>query len=205
MRMACWEMTRLEAPAALLSLDEARLHLRVTAEGEPPAHPEDTLIESFVQAATNELDGADGWLGRALATQSWRLTLDAFPAGAIRLPLPPLQAVTRVAFVAPDGATEALAPSAYRVIRSDTDPARVEPAYGTAWPTVRRQSAAVEIDYTCGFGQPTDVPELIRQYIRLRVGQFYENREMVAIGVTVAEIPFMASSLESFRRRVRPV
>jgi uncharacterized phiE125 gp8 family phage protein len=205
MRMACWEMTRLAAPTALLSLEEARLHLRVTAEGTPPAHPDDTLIQSFVQAATNELDGTEGWLGRALATQSWRLTLDAFPVGAIRLPLPPLQTVDRIGYTAPDGTPTVLAPSAYRVIKSDTDPARVEPAFGSPWPAIRGQSAAVEIDYTCGFGAPTDVPELIRQHIRLRLGQFYENREMVAIGVAVAEIPFQANSLENFRRRVRPV
>jgi hypothetical protein len=85
------------------------------------------------------------------------------------------------------------------------DPARVEPLYGTSWPFTRSQAGAVSITYTCGFGAPDDVPDLIRNYIRLRVGQYYENRELVAIGVTVQPIPYLRDSLENYRRSVRPV
>jgi hypothetical protein len=80
----------------------------------------------------------------------------------------------------------------------------VEPAFGAAWPAIRRQSGAVSIDYICGYGAPADVPELIRCYIRLRVGQFYEHREMVAVGVSAVPVPYLRDSLESYRRRVRP-
>jgi uncharacterized phiE125 gp8 family phage protein len=205
MRMAGWELTRIEAPAALLSLDEARLHLRVDATGDPLAHPDDTLIAAYVKAATDEVDGVDGWLGRALVNQSWRLALDGFPPGAIALPLPPLQAVTAVSYVALDGTEATLSAAAYRVITSDSDPGRIEPVFGSAWPATRQQSGAVSITYRCGYGEPGDVPELIRNYIRLRLGQFYENRELVAIGVAAAPIPVLRDSLESFRRRVRPV
>jgi uncharacterized phiE125 gp8 family phage protein len=205
--MSSWQMTRIgEAPAPVLSLEEARLHLRVSAAVTPmPPHPDDPLIRVFVATATGDIDGIDGWLGRALVTQSWRLTLDAFPASAIKLPLPPLQRVEQIAYVAPSGAAMTLPASAYRVLTWDSDPGRVEPAYGTTWPAVRRQAAAVTIDYTCGFGDPAAVPEPIRSYIRLRLGQLYENRELVAIGVTVAEIPHLVGNLDSFRRSVRPV
>lgn len=205
--MSSWPMTRVgAAPAPALSLEEARLHLRVNAATLPlPPHPDDPLIQAYVQAATNELDGIDGWLGRALVTQQWRLNLDGFPAGAITLPLPPLQSVGEIRYTAPDGAEVVLPPSAYRVLTWDSDPGHVEPAFGAAWPAVRRQTAAVAITYSCGFGDPAKVPELIRNYIRLRLGQFYENRELVAVGVIVTTIPFMADSLESFRRSVRPV
>jgi uncharacterized phiE125 gp8 family phage protein len=203
--MTNWELTRAPgapAIAPVLSLEEARLHLRVDAAG--GVHPDDTLIQSYVQAATDELDGGDGWLGRALCTQQWRLTLDAFPAGAIKLPLPPLQTLDGISYVNVDGSAQLLSPSAYRVL-DWSDPARVEPVYGASWPTTRGQAGAVSITFTCGFGSPDEVPELIRNYIRLRLGQYYENRELVAMGVTIAEIPFLRDSLENFRRSVRPV
>ena len=182
-----------------------RIGGRLAAEGSPPAHPDDALIASFVQAAINELDGIDGWLGRALVTQTWQLVLDTFPACAIRLPLPPLQSVDSISYIDGDGASQTLDPADYRVFAPDSDPGRVEPAYGLSWPAVRGQSGAVTITYTCGYGDPADVPELIRTYIRLRVGQYYENRELVATGVSVAPIPYLRDSLESYRRSVRPV
>jgi uncharacterized phiE125 gp8 family phage protein len=205
--MSSWQMTRIgEAPAPVLSLEEARLHLRVNAAVTPmPPHPDDPLIRGFVATATGDIDGVDGWLGRALVTQQWRLTLDAFPGGDIKLPLPPLRSVEQITYIAPDGAAMTLPASAYRVLTWDSDPGRVEPAFGTTWPVVRRQAAAVSIEYTCGFGAPAEVPEPIRSYIRLRLGQLYENRELVAIGVIIAEIPHLVGNLDSFRRSVRPL
>ena len=203
-----WEMTRIVSSPDMepvLSLEEARLHVRVDAEGSPPTHPDDTLIQDYVQAATNEIDGVEGWLGRALVTQSWRLRLDYFPAWEIRLPLPPLQSVDAITYVDGDGVEQTLATANYRVVTSDSDPGRVEPAYGLSWPATRAQSGAVAITYTCGYGAPADVPEAIRTYVRLRLGQFYEHRELVAMGVTVAPVPYLRDSLESFRRSVRPV
>ena len=57
-------------PEPVVSLEEAKLHLRVDGDGE------DTRISSMIEAATTEIDGPDGWLGRALSRQ----TLCAFPA-----------------------------------------------------------------------------------------------------------------------------
>jgi uncharacterized phiE125 gp8 family phage protein len=208
-RLNEWRMTRLATSPDLdpvLSLTEARQHLRVDAFGSPlPEHEDDTLVRSYVQAAINELDGIDGWLGRALVTQSWRLTLDYFPASPIKLPLPPFQSLTAITYVDGDGAEQTLPAAAYRVISSDSDPAQVEPAFGTSWPATRDQSGAVSITYVCGYGEPADVPELIRNYIRVRLGQFYEQRELVAMALPIQPVPFLRESLESFRRRVRPI
>ncbi len=204
-----WRMTPLAASPdkePVMSLAEARQHLRVDAFGSPmPAHPDDTLIQSYVLAAVNEIDGDDGWLGRALVTQTWRLDIDYFPACPILLPLPPFQSLTSITYIDSDGVEQTLASSAYRVVASGSDPAQVEPAYGTSWPATRNQSAAVSITYVCGYGDPTDVPELIRNYIRVRLGQFYEQRELVAMALPIQAVPFLRHSLESFRRSVRPV
>ena len=209
--MSCvnrWQMTRIITSPDLepvLSLDEAKIHLRIDDEGSPPGHPDDTLIESFITGAINELDGIDGWLGRALVTQQWSLSIDWFPEWEILLPLPPLQSVESVVYVDRDGVDITLDPANYRVIASDSDPGRIEPDFGKCWPCTRQQSNAVTISFTCGYGAPSNVPEIIRNYIRLRVGQLYEHRELVAIGVSVAPVPYLRDSLESYRRRVRAV
>lgn len=203
-----WQMTRIVTSPDLepvLSLDEAKNHLRVDDEGSPPSHPDDTLIQSFIAGAINELDGIDGWLGRALVTQQWSLSIDWFPEWEILLPLPPLQSVQSVVYVDRDGVDVTLDTSDYRVIASDSDPGRIEPSYRKCWPCTRHQSGAVTISFTSGYGAPSDVPEIIRNYIRLRIGQLYEHRELVAMGVSVAPVPYLRDSLESFRRRVRAV
>ncbi|APX83811.1 hypothetical protein BV511_03145 [Methylorubrum extorquens] len=50
-------------PQEIVSLDEAKRHLRVEHAGD------DAYIESLVAVATGWLDGPDGWLGRALGEQ----------------------------------------------------------------------------------------------------------------------------------------
>jgi hypothetical protein len=43
------------------------------------ASASDTVLGAFITAARQMLDGRDGWLGRALNTQTWDLILDRFP------------------------------------------------------------------------------------------------------------------------------
>lgn len=193
---------RVTAPAApVFTLEEARAHLRVDLIDPVAEGPDDSLIEDFIQAATDEIDGRDGWLGRALITQTWRLYLDGFPAGRISLPLPPLQSVDSIKYLDAEGTQVTLSPSAYRV-SPFKDPGYVEPVYNTAWPSTLPVSDAVEITFTAGYGASgASVPGVIRQYLRHRVGQFYEHREAVIAGTIVSEVPHVRSSLESIRYR----
>src|ERR1017187_7840771 len=39
----------------------------------------DDVMKSLISASRNMIDGRDGWLGRALVTQTWDLVLDRFP------------------------------------------------------------------------------------------------------------------------------
>lgn len=197
---------------SLITLEDARLQCRVTALGSPPAHPEDTLIESYIDAATRELDGPRGWLGRALVEQGLELQLDTFPCWGrvLRLPLPPLRAVTGIAYVDSDGAAQTLDPASYRVIGgatgsplvvTDEEPAYIEGAYGIEWPSVSPNMGAVVVSYTAGYGDAADVPQPIRNFVRHRVAQFYQHRESVISGTIIAPVPFVADSLENFRVR----
>lgn len=191
------------APEALVSLAEMYLQLRLDPTGSPASHPDDSLIELAVQAATEELCGpnGEGWLGRALVAREYRLDLDRFPAGPLGLPLPPLQSVVGVTYLDGDGVEQTLDPSAYQVFAAGT-PGTIRPAYNTSWPTsIRPGAGAVSVRFVAGYDDPADVPAPIRQWVKARAGFFYENRESIVTGTVGAELPAFPSMLENYRVR----
>lgn len=191
------------APEALVSLAEMYLQLRLDPTGSPPSHPDDSLIETAVQAATEELCGpnGEGWLGRALVAREYRLDLNGFPGGALGIPLPPLQSVTGVSYLDGDGVEQVLDPAAYTVFTAGT-PGTIRPAYNTAWPTsIRRGAGAVSVRFIAGYPDPSDIPAPIRQWIKARAGFFYENRESIISGTIATELPGFPAMLENYRVR----
>lgn len=183
-------LIRTVAPTAEpLTLAQAKAHLKVEIDDD------DALIGALITAARQHLDGADGWLGRALMPQTWRLTLDCFPRGKsggrtgwIKLPLPPLISVDSVTYVDTDGATQTLAEASYQLIDGGDWPSCLAPAWNTEWPETRDQPAAVSITFQCGYAgataspvdSATDVPETARAAMKLLIAHWYQNREAVA-------------------------
>lgn len=168
------------APTAQpLTLTETKAHLRVDTTDE------DALIDRLIAVAVADIDGADGWLNRAIMTQTWDLWLDGFPSAGKRqigVPLPTLQSVTSIIYIDIEGVTQTLATSVYDVFGvGGTQPARIAEAHGQSWPSTRRQSDAVTVRFVAGYGDATtDVPEDIRHALLLMVGHLYEHREAVA-------------------------
>ena len=176
-------LTRITPPTSTpVSLVDAKQHLRVSSADE------DFLIESYVKAATQHLDGRDGALGRCLLTQTWQLKLDRFQ-DPITVPLPPCQSVTSIQYVDVDGNTQTLAASEYHVARmDDAAPAIIRPAYGKTWPSTRPIPESVIVTFVAGFGDdPADVPETIRTAILEHVGTLFENRESTIVGLSAIE------------------
>lgn len=197
------DMVRTVAPAApLLTLDQARAHLRVDrADGDAAETDDDALITSIVAAATAEIDGWDGWLGRALMTQTWRMRLTCWPAsGRVVLPLPPFQAITDFRIVDPAGDEVVLVAGTDYAVHG-ADPAWVEPAAGKCWPAINARGLPVSITFTCGYGTAADVPAPIATYVRMRLGQFYEHREAIVVGASVADLPFVRHMIDGYRFR----
>lgn len=157
-----------------LSIEEARLHLRVEVSLEDP------LIAAFITAARL---WAEGFTGRAFVTQTHDLLLDRFPCSreqAIPIPLPPLQAVSSVKYYDTGGTQQTLAGSSYIVTAPAgpyADPGSVRLAYGVEWPETQERPNAVEVRFVCGYGAATVVPELIKAGMRLQLGEFFKNRE----------------------------
>ncbi|NFV80001.1 head-tail connector protein [Magnetospirillum aberrantis] len=173
-----------------ISLDEAKAHLRVTGTDD------DALIGGFIAAARQNLDGRDGWLGRALMPQTWELRLDAFPA-EITVPLPPLREIVSVKYIDLDGAEQTLDPALYQVVAGE--PARIVPAHGQVWPSTRRQPDAVRVQFDAGYDDAAAVPAPIKAATLLHVGTLYRDRETVNIGNIVNDLPTFSLLLSPFR------
>lgn len=154
-----------------VSLPEVKAHLRVDA------NDEDVRILEYIGSAVSELDGADGWLGRALITQTWDLKLDEF-GDEIVVPLPPLQTVDEITYIDGEGASQTLNSSLYRVVGvGQSSPATIVPASGASWPTPRSQQEAVTVRFTAGYGNTAGaVPAAIRHAITEMVADMFEYR-----------------------------
>jgi uncharacterized phiE125 gp8 family phage protein len=180
-------LSRVTAPAVKpVSLTEAKAHLRVDHDDE------NAVIDGLIDAAVSHLDGYGGVLGRCMISQQWRLALDAFPCGAIVIPLGPLIAVQRIDYYDPDGVPVTVASTEYTVDTLSRD-GLVAPT--TSWPSPDDRTSAVTVDFTCGFGaSPSDVPAAIRNAMLLLIGHWHIHREAVGEG-SFAELPAAARAL----------
>lgn len=175
-----------EPTAEPITLAEAKTHLRVDHSDD------DSYIDALITAARKYLDGNCGVLGRALITQTWELTLARFPDGDIPLPLPPLQSITSITYIDQDGASQTLATSVYA---ADLNENMVRLKYDQSWPDTRDVWNAVVIRFVAGYGAASAVPKPLVHAIKLMVGDLYEHRQSVVMGVEPRMVPFAVDSL----------
>lgn len=182
------------APAAEpLSLSDFKAHARITATAE------DTLLPVYVKAAREQLEHETG---RALITQTWELTLDAFP-GSIWLPKPPLQSVTSIKYDDAAGVEQTLSNTVYDVLNVGAEYASgaIVLADGETWPVTSGRPGCVRVRYVCGYGAAGSVPETLVTWIRLQAAALAEHREAVTVGERASMLPgrFIAGLLDRYR------
>lgn len=196
MTSLCWSTSLKTAPTTEpISLEEAKLHLRVATD----QTDEDELIASLVVAAREHIET---YTNRALITQTWYWKADAFPYwnAPIVLPRPPLSSITSVSYVDANGSTQtwAAGSSGYQLVKP-TGPkaqyATIWPSYQQIYPVTRYQPEAVTIEYVCGYGNETNVPESIKHAMKLLIGHLYENREAVTLDASPVELPLAIPAL----------
>lgn len=161
-----------------LSLQEARDHLRVWSSDE------DNYIQGLITAGRQ---WCETQLRRSLVTATWRETFARLPAcGVIELSRPPLIAVTEFVYIDANGAQQEVDDELYDV-DTGSEPGRIVRGYEKTWPIVRTTGvvAPVSVTYTAGYGDAAAVPEAIKSAMKLAIGHWYENREMVAAGSKV--------------------
>jgi len=184
---------KLITPAApVASWGEAAAHLRIDDETER------TLIESYVETATQHLDAEYGILaGGTLGVQTYELYLDAFPAGPILIPLSPLVDVVSVSYVDELGGTQTVDPVSYVVDDKSSD-GWVVPVAGYSWPATLVAINVVTVRFRAG---NAIIPAPLKHAVLLLTGHLYENRE-AASPVTLTEIPIGVYHLVAPYRRV---
>lgn len=128
---------------------------------------------------------------RQLITATWVAYMENFPA-EIELKVLPVSAVSSIIYVDMDGVTQTLASTEYQSSYVSKDaPARIMPAYGKTWPSVRGDTYdAVAVTFTAGYGAAaSDVPEDVRHWILATVAHWYQHREPTVTGTIIAQVP----------------
>ena len=147
-----------------LLLAEAKAHLRLDGDDE------DNLVGALIAAARVAVEIE---IRRVLIAQEWRVIVDEWPEDGVTLPLVPALSVEAVRAVDGEGVATELSENDYEFDPADFS-VTLDPVAG---------AARYEIDFTAGYGaEGTDVPQPLRQAIRLLVTHWYEHRSAVTLG-----------------------
>lgn len=169
--------------------NDLKTHLRIDHTDE------DTYLAGLISAARTVFEDLTG---RALITQTWRLTLDAWPDDDdIEIPRWPLQSVTSIVYYDTDGNSTTWSSNEY-LVDTESEPGRVVLKDSFSWPGASLRSMnPIQITYVSGLGDDADdVSEQIKQAIRLLAAHYYENREpVISTGSVPKEVPFTIESL----------
>lgn len=168
-----------------VTLAEVKTRLRIDDASD------DAGVNRLIAAATAH---AESMCRRAFVTQTWALTLDAFPCGSITLPLPPLQTVDEITYVDVNGTTTVLASTEYLVDKNGLV-GMVHRAYQKSWPTTRAQPMAVRVKFTAGYGAAASVPADLVSAMMLLVAHWDQNREPVVVGTITSTLPMSVDAL----------
>jgi uncharacterized phiE125 gp8 family phage protein len=128
---------------------------------------------------------------RALIAQTWRLVRDRWPAdGRIAVAPVPLRDLVAARVYRADGAAHALD---VEVLTPDRAGGVLSFAPGSV-PAPGRAAGGIELDVAVGYGEAADdVPEPLRQAIRMLAAHWYENRGLV--GERTAVLPQTVAAL----------
>jgi hypothetical protein len=182
-----------------IGLDEARQHLRLDTSGNPPAHPDDLLVQGMITAARQYCEGEtglsivttkitdyrDAWTDELAPRTRWghypglgdylyHGDLQMLGRPAFLLQHAPVISVDELRYMDPSGVWQVLPPDQYRTIPFGPM-LRLEPLIGGAWPACYSGGhGVVQIDYTAGFDSP--IEEGLRTAIKMMIAVYYENR-----------------------------
>lgn len=168
-----------------LTLDEARVHLRIEAYGSPLSHPDDNYISSMITVAR---EFCEQYLERSLAQATFELVLDDFPANEIELPMTPTLSVDSISYVSTDGSPTTVGVEIY-TLDGYSQPNFIVLRNNQRWPQTNQSVNNVKIQFTAGYtnGASPDtypLPTPIKAAMLLIIANLYENRQQDVLGNT---------------------
>lgn len=153
-------------PRSVISLAEAKLHLRVDAS------TEDATIADALEAACEWVENYTGMVlkRRQVIERISQLVSET------RLRAWPVDAAEPITLVYRDssGSVQTIADAE---IRASTRPAVVYPAADTVWPASCTIASDIDATFTAGFADPADVPATLKQAMLVMLTAFYDDRE----------------------------
>lgn len=170
---------------------EAMAHLRLDDDAEL------ALVHGHIRAAR---EFVEAWTGRALISQSWRLSLDGWPRGGgdawwdgarqgamaqaaaryIEIPKPPLRSIDLVALFN-DADQQTVWTAANYYTDTQSAPGRLVLRNTSSAPAPERAANGLQISFSCGYGDAGgDVPAALRQAVLMLAAHFFEQREVAA-------------------------
>jgi uncharacterized phiE125 gp8 family phage protein len=177
----------------IISLETARLHLKLDTYGFPAANDDDALVSSLIVAAR---EAAESFTGLTIAPGTFELALDSWTANGIELQTWPVGAISSITYLDNNAAQQTLSALTY-MLDNEQRPAAV---YTLAeWPTTASRRNAIRVTFTAGFtdGQspnPRPAPRSLVQAMLLMIGNWYESREATSEKAR-AEVPMAAEFL----------
>lgn len=165
---------------------------------------DETEFGTFVSAAR---DYVEKHTGRALITQTWKLTqerwphyCDAYGARTIRLDRTPLVSVTSVKYYPADGSAQVTLSSTKYIVVTASEPGVIFLKDGETWPDLACRPDAVEIVFVAGATDAASVPKGLRHAVLLLTSHLDLERAPVNVGNIVNEVPFgLRAFIESQR------
>ncbi|MDP3550614.1 MAG: head-tail connector protein [Novosphingobium sp.] len=154
----------------------------------------DAMLAGFIAAATAH---AQNYLGKAIGSQEWALSLDGF-ADEIALPLGPVTDVGAVTYLDADRAEQTLDDGVY-ILDLVSTPQRIVRDPEESWPATANVPNAVTVAFTTGFAT---APAEVVQAIQMLVAFWWENRSAVNVGNITSVLPFGVEALLQPLRRI---
>jgi len=172
-----------------VTLSEVKALLVVDGTGD------DAILTDMIGEAREFIEHISGM---AFITQGWRLSLDRWPQPAtpwwdgvqqmaiseltarnasLQIPVWPLQTISVVTVFGDDNVGVPVTIASVFDVDTYQQPGRLTLRNGATWPIALRNSNAIQIEYTAGYGlTAADVPGPIKRAIKAMVGYMYSHR-----------------------------
>lgn len=161
-----------------VSLEEAKDFLEIDSD----ILTHDLKITNFIKDAREQVEFR---LGRKLVSQTLNMKLDNFYGFIIEIPVAPITAVNSVKYYDNDDTQQTLlggSPQDYRAVLDGDGPSWVQPV--TGWPATYPRPQVVEVEFVAGYADGDNVPESIKDAMKMIVAHRMEFREPFIFGQT---------------------
>ncbi len=165
----------------VVTLAEAKAQCAVFTDAD------DDLIQAMIDTAVEQ---AEAYTQRQFLTTTYEMHMDSLPA-YIEVPKPPLMSVESISYIPRYGIETdrvTLDASQQYMLETASIGGIIARVPGVTLPVVEPVFGSVIVRFKAGYGAAADVPSSLKHWIKMRVGNLYENRENFVTGTIVTVV-----------------